>query len=119
MTTTIYSYWIRFVAPVKHGTPTLDELEELGAEIAEKWIKPGRRLGLQDAELQEINRGHDQLSEKGYYMLKYWKQRKGSAATYLALCEALQDTLVDRKDLAEKFCYINGNQFLLNVKVMV
>ena len=91
----------------------------MGFEIGEHWKKLGRRLAVSEPNIREINEAHDQLSEKGFHMLKYWKQREGSAATYLALCEALQDTLVDRKDLAEKFCYINGNQFLLNVKVMV
>ena len=42
-------------------------------------------------------------------MLKHWKQEKGSAATYQALYEALQHTRVQRKDLAKKFYYINGN----------
>ena len=109
MTTTLFInlYWILFVE--KHGTPIL---EELGAEIAEKWIKLGRRLGVHDAELQEINKGHDQLSEKGYHMLKNWGQKKGSAATYQALCEGLEHKLVQRQDLAEKFCYSNGNYFL-------
>ena len=85
----------------------------MGAEIADKWIKLGRRLGVHDAELQEINKGHDQLSEKGYHMLKDWRQKKGSAATYQALCDGLKHKLVKRQDLAEKFCYINhGNYFL-------
>ena len=81
----------------------------MGAEIAEKWIKLGRRLGVHDAQLQEINKGHDQLSEKGYHMLKHWKQEKGSAATYQALCDALQHELVQRQDLAEKLSVIKGN----------
>ena len=93
----------------KEGTPTDDELEELGHEIANNWIKLGRRLRVSDPNIEEINKAHDQLSEKGYHMLKHWKQEKGSAATYQALCEALQHKLVRRKDLAEKFCYINGN----------
>ena len=101
-----------FVVPAKHGTPTLDELEELGAEIAEKWIKLGRRLGVSDAELQEINQGHDQLSEKGYHMFKHWRQKKGSAATYQALCDGLEHKLVQRQDLAEKFCHVDGNYFV-------
>ena len=84
-------------------------MEELGDEIAKEWIKLGRRLEVSDSTIEEINKAHDQLSEKGYHMLKHWKQRKGSAATYQALCEALQHKLVRRKDLAEKFCYINGN----------
>ena len=89
-------YLIFFVVPVKHGTPTLDELEELGAEIVEKWIKPGRR----------------QLSQKGYQMLRRWRQKEGSAATYQALCDGLKHKLVQRWDLAEKFCHVDGNYFL-------
>lgn len=48
------------------------------------------------------------MSEKGYSMLKYWKEKKGSAATYQALCGAFEHRLVERQDLAEQFCYING-----------
>ena len=81
----------------------------MGGEIAKSWIKLGRRLEVSDSNIQEITKAQDQLSEKGYHMLKHWKQEKGSAATYQALCEALQHTFVQRKDLAEKFCYINGN----------
>ena len=81
----------------------------MGGDIAKNWIKLGRRLEVSDSSIEEIDKAHDQLSEKGYHMLKHWKQEKGSAATYQALCEALQHTFVQRKDLAEKFCYINGN----------
>ena len=84
----------------------------MSVKIAEKWIRLGRRLEVSEPKIEEINKAHDELSEKGYHMLKHWKQEKGSAATYQALCEALQHTLVQRKDLAEKFCYINGNYFL-------
>ena len=91
----------------------------MGAEIAEKWIKLGRRLGVHDAQLQEINKGHDQLSEKGYHMLKEWRQKKGSAATYQALCKGLEHKLVQRQDLAEKFCYINGNNLFPTIIVDV
>ena len=84
----------------------------MGGEIAKSWIKLGRRLEVSDSNIEEIDKGHDQLSEKGYHMLKHWKQEKGSAATYQALCDALQHELVQRQDLAETFCYINGNYFL-------
>jgi len=84
----------------------------LGVKIAENWIKLGRRLGVSDPQIQEINKAHYQLPEKGYHMLKHWKQDKGSAATYKALCDALQHELVQRQDLAETFCYIKGNYFL-------
>ncbi|XP_078368375.1 uncharacterized protein LOC144652233 isoform X3 [Oculina patagonica] len=92
---------------VKQDTPMDDELEELGEKIAKNWKKLGRRLGISEPKLQEIHEAHDQLSEKGYYMLKYWKQEKGSAATYQALRDALQHKLVQRQDLAEQFCFID------------
>ena len=45
-------------------------------------------------------------------MLKHWKQDKGSAATYEALCGALKHRLVKRQDLAEQFCYIDGKYLI-------
>ena len=89
-----------------------DELEELGDEIGEKWIKLGRRLDVKEPKLEEIHRSHDLLSEKGFHMLLHWKQEQGSAATYQALCDALKHKLVQRQDLAEKLCYICGNYSL-------
>ena len=91
----------------------------MGAEIAEKWIKLGHRLGVSDAELQGINQGHYQLDEKGYHMLKHWRQKKGSAATYQALCDGLNHKLVQRQDLAEKFCHIDGNYFVQYLSLIV
>ena len=101
-----------FLFVVKHGTPSETELEILGSRIAEDWRKLGRRLEVSDPTIKNINEGHDQLSEKGYHMLKHWKQERGSAATYKSLCDALQHELVQRQDLAEMFCYINGNYSL-------
>ena len=83
-------------------------MEKLGVKIAENWTKLGRRLEVSEPKIQEINKAQDQLSEKGYHMLKHWKQEKGSAATYQNLCDALQHELVQRQDLAETFCYIKG-----------
>lgn len=99
-----------FLFLVKRGTPTDDELEGLGYMIAEKWKKLGRRLRVSDPMLQEIDQAHAELSEKGYYMLKHWKET-GSAATYKVLSDALKREFVKRQDLAEKYCYINGNHF--------
>ena len=106
-----------FLFVVRHDTPIDDELEELGDEIGEKWKKLGRRLDVSDTKLSEIDQAHDQRSEKGYHMLKHWRQEKGCAATYQALSDALKHRLVQRQDLAEKFCHINGNyvlQIILN-----
>ena len=101
-----------FLFVVKEGTPTKDELEKLGVDIGEKWMTLGRRLRVSDPRLEEIRDNRDlQMPEKAYYMLKHWLQKNGSDATYQALCDGLLDELVERKDLAEKFCYINGNYF--------
>ncbi|XP_022808327.1 uncharacterized protein LOC111345311 isoform X2 [Stylophora pistillata] len=90
---------------VKKGTPTNEELEKLGNEIGELWIKLGRRLGVKEPKLQDINQRNEQLCERGYYMLMAWKQENGSVATYQILNAALQHELVQRKDLAEQICY--------------
>ena len=74
------------------------------------WRQLGRRLGFSEPQLDEIeaaDKGH-----KEYRMLLKWKQRKGSSATYKVLCGALEHKLVQRKDLAEQFCYISGKYFL-------
>ena len=48
---------------------------------------------------------NEDLSEKGYKMLRHWKEVNGSAATYEILGHALLHGLVNRRDLAEEFCY--------------
>ncbi|XP_078356427.1 uncharacterized protein LOC144641270 [Oculina patagonica] len=93
---------------IKQGTPSNDELEDLGEKIEGKWKKLGRRLLINNPKLQEIHEAHAQLSEKGFQMLLHWKQENGSAATYQALCDALKHKRVQRQDLAELFCYIHG-----------
>ena len=102
-----------FLFVVKQGKPTRDELENLGFDIGKKWEKLGRCLGVSDANLEEIDQLHDQLSKKGYQMLKLWSQKNGPEATYQALCDGLLNKLVQRRDLAEQYCYINGNYFPL------
>ena len=97
---------------VKQGKPTLDELERLAVDNGENWKKRGRRLGVGDKKPEELDQRHDQMSEKAYQVLKHWWQKNGRVATYEALCDGLLDDLVQRKDLAETFCYIiNGNYF--------
>ena len=102
---------------VRDGTPTDYELEHLANEIVE-WKKLGRHLEVSEPKLAELSQAQDQLSEKAYHMLRHWKQGKGSFATYKTLCNALKHKLVQRQDLAERFCYINGKYFLLMVIAM-
>ena len=119
-----WQQWQQFICTelfhfvVKQGTPTSDELEELGVDIGENWIQLGRRLGVSNAKLKALDQHHHQLSEKGYYMLKHWSQKNGSDATYQGLCRGLLNKLVQRRDLAEKFCYkFNGNCFSQDLKL--
>ena len=86
------------------GSPTEHKLELLSKKVSNDWRTLGRRLTFQEAELQEYDNGHQQISEKAYAMLLDWKKREGSAATYKVLNQALCDTCVNRRDLAQEFC---------------
>ena len=89
---------------LKEGSPTVYELQQLSKKVSNDRRTLGRRLNFHEAELQEFDNGHQQISEKAYAMLLAWKQKGGSAATYSVLNQALCDTCVNRKDLAEEFC---------------
>ena len=85
-------------------SPTDDVLENLSKKVSNDWRTLGRRLTFHEAELQEFDSSHEQISEKAYAMLLAWKRRDGSDATYSVLKQALCDTRVKRKDLAQEFC---------------
>ena len=85
-------------------SPTDDVLENLSKKVSNDWRTLGRRLAFHEAELQEFDSSHEQISEKAYAMLLAWKRRDGSDATYSVLKQALCDTRVKRKDLAQEFC---------------
>ena len=90
---------------VKQGTPSDYELECLASELGDVWKKLGRRLKIQDPKLDDLNKLNEDLSEKGYKMLRHWMEVNGSVATYQILGDALQHKLVNQRELAEKFCY--------------
>ena len=91
--------------------PVHNELEELAYEIGK--LRPlGRRLEFSETKLDELEAARKQLSESVYHMLLRWKQGKSYSATYKVLCDALEHKHVQRKDLADKFCYINGKYTL-------
>ena len=71
----------------------------------------GRCLRVEEPELENIEQRHKDLANRGYAMLKHWKQKNDSEATYQILKAALQDDLVQRKDLAEQICDNHGNYF--------
>ena len=80
-------------------------LEHLTSKLGDAWKKLGRRLKIQEQKLDDLNKLNEILSEKGYKMLIHWKEVDGSAATYEILGHALLHELVNRRDLAEEFCY--------------
>lgn len=90
---------------VKQGTPSYDELEHLASKLGGVWKRLGRRLGIEEPKLDEVCKLNEELSEKGYKMLRHWKEVNGSEATYQILAQALQHDLVNLRILAEKFCY--------------
>lgn len=81
-----------------------EDLQKLSQKIAEGWKWLGRRLGIKEPKLIAFDKQNDVYSEKAYQMLLYWKQRKGSKATYRVLHDSLVHSLVDRRDLAEEIC---------------
>ena len=83
---------------------TIDVLENLSKKVSNDWRTLWRRLTFHEAELQEFDNSHEQKSEKAYAMLLAWKRRGGSDGTYSVLNQALCDTRVKRKDLAQEFC---------------
>ena len=92
-----------FPVVLKEGVPKDDELEALGRDISDKWTNVGRRLNIEEAKLQAITKDFDSVHERGFQMLKHWKQKQGSGANYKSLSDALKHKLVERKDLAENY----------------
>ena len=100
-----------FMFLVKHGIPSDGDLEWLSHRV-KMWRGLGRRLQIREATLTEIDDKYGNIHEKGYQMLRHWKERGGSAATYMVLHDALCHSLVNRRDLAEKLeAHSNLHQF--------
>ena len=92
-----------FAKSVKEGSPTYDDLEDLSEHISNSWRRLGRRLVFCGEELDEFDQKR-RIADKAYAMLRVWKQRDASKATYSVLCKALRHKRVQRRDLAEEFC---------------
>ena len=88
---------------VKQGVPSEEDLDWLSYKL-EDWEGLGRRLGMDDAKLAEIDDDYRKKRNKIYKMLQHWKERDGSDATYTVLHDVLCHPLVSRRDLAEKLC---------------
>ena len=80
-------------------------LEGLSLKLGNSWEALARRLG---CDTEGSNTSKETYTEKQLAMLRKWKQRLGSGATYEALWKALCHEFVGRKDLAEMFCLIHS-----------
>lgn len=83
-------------------------LEGLSLKLGNSWEALARRLGCEKADTDGFNTSKETYTEKQLAMLKKWKQRLGSDATYEVLWDALCHEFVGRKDLAEMFCLIHS-----------
>ena len=106
--TTCYSlilmlFWNVFFFLVKQGVPSDEELEWLSHQL-ENWEELGRRLEIEEATLTAFDDDYRKKRQKIYKMLRHWKKKDGSDATYTVLDDALCYQFVNRTDLAEKLC---------------
>ena len=99
-----------FLFSVKQGVPSDEDLERLSLKL-KKWKTLGRRLQIEEVKLMMIDDENTEFIEKIYKMLRHWKERNGSTATYTILHDALCHPLVNRTDLAEQL--ITGNISLI------
>lgn len=80
----------------------VDVLREL-SEITDKWFELGLVLGLKDSTLNGIKTDNTTVHERKREMVKSWLQKKDKCTpSWLALVEALKDTLVQHTVVAEK-----------------
>ena len=90
---------------IQEGVVTNDDLQTLGKAIGVKWDRLARRLpGVTEDDIEEIEDSRKTLSQRGFHTLKLWKTNSGEAADYKTLYYALVHELVQRRDLAEKYC---------------
>ena len=92
-----------FMLLVKQEVPSDEDLEWLSHQL-ENWQELGRRLEIEEATLTAFDDDYKKKRQKIYKMLRHWKEKDGSAATYKVLHDGLCHEFVKRTDLAEKLC---------------
>ena len=96
-----------FFTEIKDGAVVTVDLNWLSTELGKSWKHLARALNFHKAAIDGFDFAYQQLREKSYQMLLAWKSGEASDATYNVLYKALCDKLVERKDLAEKYCFVN------------
>ena len=90
----------------RNGIPSDAELLNLSSELGTKWKNLARALGIPEAHIEVVDEENRKVVEKCYNVLLLWKQGSGHQATYEALEAGLCHSVVLRRDLAEKYCYV-------------
>lgn len=103
----------------KTGKPEDVELLSLASEILPISRPLGVVLGLREATLDQIYCGNSAELSKSFGMLKKWKQSLGPGASYQALAEGLIHPVIERLDLAVKYCYNNDGKELNTGKYFI
>ena len=75
-------------------------LHDLVEDLSTSWKMLGRRLGIPEGAITNIDMERRRVVEKGMAMFAEWKRRKGEGATVGVLREALDKT--GRRDLSER-----------------
>lgn len=73
---------------------------DLVEDLSVSWKMLGRRLGLAEGVISNIDSEHQKVVEKGVAMFEVWKSRKTGDATMKALRKGLE--LIGRRDLSER-----------------
>ena len=85
---------------VTEGVPSDEDLEWLSYQVTDR-MTLARVLRLKGRNMEIESRCRN-IFEHTFRMLKRWKERNGSDATYAVLRDALGHPFVGRKDLADK-----------------
>ena len=66
-------------------------LELKNSDAAKEWKNIGRRLGVDDSEIDSIENKENELDEAFYQMIRKWRSKAGKNATFDVLIEALRE----------------------------
>ena len=75
-------------------------LHDLVEDLSTSWKMLGRRLGIPEGAITNIDMEHRRVVEKGMAMFAEWKRRRGEDATVGVLRKALDN--IGRHDLSER-----------------
>ena len=98
---------LKHIPPAKLDSPCKDEhLCEVALFITD-WPSIAPYLKLTDVDQEEIQKGHGSVKSQKIAMLRKWKQKHGSDATYRELARTFWR--LDRRDLVEELCKVIQN----------